>query len=110
MSSLTELILSHVIELAIAVTTPVILLLVRKLVLVIEQKLHVDLAQHQEDYINKLVLQGISYAEEQAHKALKSNGAAPSPEDKKAMAVEYVYDQMKKHNLATTAGALLSKK
>lgn len=110
MSSITELLLSHGIELVVVIVTPVLLVLARKLILLLESKMGIDLAEKQEKFLNDLVLQGIAYAEEQARKALKSGSPAPSPDDKRAMAIEYVYEQMKKNNLAEVAGDLVSKK
>jgi len=84
----------HIIDIVVVIATPLLLLLVRKLVNVLEDKWGWDLQDKHDALIDSWVEKGIAYAQEQAFKALK-DGNDPVPGDaKKVLAVEFIADNL----------------
>lgn len=104
-----QAILSHLLEIVVVVATPLILLLVRKLIQVMEDKTALNLSAEQEQLIDTWVGRGIAFAEEQAHKALKE-GKAPLPGDeKKNAAVDLVAAGLKSTGIVDLGADALAK-
>ena len=82
--------LVQVMELVLIVATPIVLVLGRKALQVLEKKFDIDIEEKQERKVDEVILMGVSYAREQGRKALKA-GKDPIPgEEKKRMALDYI--------------------
>jgi hypothetical protein len=100
--SFGQLVGANVLEIAVVILTPLLVLLVRRLLKLIEDKTKLDIAGHYEVVIDDLVHRGIAYAEQQAKNALKADKPLKS-EDKKSLAVNMVMQQIKNFGLAEMA-------
>lgn len=100
---------ANLLEIVVLVATPIILLLVRKLVQVLEDKLGIDVADKHEALMSQLVMKGIAYAHEQGRKALKEGKPPVAGDEKKIMAVEFVADQLERMGATTFAADKLEK-
>lgn len=104
-----QTIVSHLLEIAVVIATPLILLLVQRLVRLIEDKAKIDVAYRHELMINEWVGKGIAFAHEQGRKALK-DGKDPIPGDeKKNAAVDFIASGLKSTGLVTLGRDALAK-
>lgn len=106
---LWQSIVEHVLELVVLVATPLVLLLVRKLVRVLEDKTKINVAERHESMIDDWVSKGIAYAHEQGRKALKSGRKPPSGEKKKIEAVEFISEALKNTGVVSLGSDALAK-
>lgn len=104
-----QAIVAHIVELVVLVATPIIAVLVRKLVRVLEDKTSIDVAERQEALIDSLVNKGIAYAHEQARKALKDGEEPLDGDTKKNAAVDFVADILENTGVVTIGADALSK-
>lgn len=107
--SFWQLVGSSAVEIAVVVLTPLLVVLVRRLLRLLEDKTNMELAEKHELLVDELVRKGISYAEEQANKALKA-GKPINSDDKKSAAVKMVMDQLEEMNLHRTAAEKIAEK
>lgn len=84
-----QVLLSRVLEIAVVVLTPTLIVLGRALAASMAKKSGIELAERQYALIDELVNKGVSFAHEQGRKALKADKAM-APEDKAAAAVDFV--------------------
>jgi hypothetical protein len=101
-----QLALNHLIELAVAVLTPSLIMLVHKYTQIIADKAGMHLAETQYALLDDLVTKGVHYAQEQSHKALK-DGTLLSAKDKRVSAVKFVTDGVEHLGLTGVATQLV---
>jgi len=90
------------IPLLVAILTPIILMFVKRGLDLFERKADFQVSLDHLYRLEQLVLKGIAYAEEQAHKALKGDEAEPlAGETKLEMAIEFVKTNAKAMGIDT---------
>jgi len=101
--------LAHLLELVVLFATPVVLLLARKALLLIEAKLDVDVDEKYLVLVDVWVSRGIAYAHEQGRKALKAGNPPLASDAKKILAVEFVAEALDKSGLPEIGKDTLAK-
>lgn len=104
-----QAIVAHIVELVVLIATPIIAVLIRKLVRVLEDKTSIDIAERQEALIDGLVNKGIAYAHEQARKALKEGQDPMDGDTKKNAAVDFVAEALTNTGAASLGADALAK-
>lgn len=84
-----QVLLSHLMEMAVVVLTPSLIVLSRAFAASLAKKNHIELAERQYALLDDLVNKGVSFAHEQGRKALNA-GNPLAAEDKAAAAVNFV--------------------
>lgn len=79
-----------IIPVVLAIITPLLYLLARKLIDIFEKKTNIDVSKEHEAMLEKLIGRGIAYAEEQARKATKTDGEVPDGDSKLEMAIDFI--------------------
>jgi hypothetical protein len=102
-------IVAHLLEIVVVVATPLVLLLVRKLIQVLADKVGVEVEERYMVLADEWVGKGIAYAEEQAHKALKEGKEPVKGAEKQIMAVEFIADALEGTGLVNTGKDALAK-
>lgn len=92
-------IVGSVVEIVVVVATPLLLLLARKVVRVVEDKTKISLSDQQEMMLESWVEKGIAYAHEQGRKALKENKKPLKGDEKKIAAVDFIESALKSTGL-----------
>lgn len=98
MSPFWKDLLSNGIEILFLIITPIVLMLAKRLLLIIEDKWNITLNAQQEEQIEEYVKQAIAYVNEQTHKLSKNEHVIPS-ENKRNMAIQYVTEAIKNSRL-----------
>lgn len=91
---LWQSIISELIMVVFALATPVLLVLLTKLVRVARDKWGVDVSAAHEQLIMGVVKQGLAYAEEQSRKALKEGKPPKTGDEKKIEAVRFISSKL----------------
>lgn len=102
-----QLALTHLIEIAITVITPSLIIIARTYAKVLAERNGIELAERQYTLLDDLVNKGVSYAHEQGRKALKADKPLSSTE-KHAAAVEFVNSGLKHLGLVDASKDLLA--
>ena len=91
------------------IAIPVVLALFGALLAYIKKKHGWEMWKEMKEMLDGLIVQGISYADEQAKKALKKAAKPLPPEDKLKTAVDFVATQVEDLGLPQKAGDALAK-
>jgi hypothetical protein len=110
MSDFWKDLLLQTIEIFLVVATPIIILLGRKAIKMLEKKLGVDLEEKQEQQLENMLDQGIAYAREKSRSSLKATDKPLSGDDKKALAVEYVTSAIKESGMVERGAETLERR
>lgn len=95
-----QAIMDYVLQAVVLIVTPVVLLLAKRVVQIVEQKTGLAASAHQLALVDDAVYKGVAYAEEQGRKAFKVNEPIPDGNMKRQMATEFALDMVKNHNAA----------
>jgi len=90
-----QAIVAHLLEIVVVIATPLILILVRKLIQVLEDKTNIDVAEKHEKMLDEWITKGIAYGHEQGRKALKEGKDPVTGDEKKNAAVDFIADGLK---------------
>ena len=104
-----QAILAHLLEIVVVIATPIIIVLVRKLIQVIEKKANVDVAERHEALLDEWITKGIAFGHEQGRKALKEGKDPVSGDEKKNAAVDFVAEGLKNTGLTEMGAEALAK-
>ena len=104
-----QIIVEHVLEIVVVIATPLVLLLVQKLIKVIEDKAGITVAQVHEQMIDEWVTKGIAYGHEQGRKALKAGKDPVTGDEKKNAAVDFIAAGLDNTGLVTMGRDALAK-
>jgi len=104
-----QAIVAHVLEIVVVIATPLILVLIHKLIQVIEAKAKIDVAERHEKMIDEWVTKGIAFAHEQGRKALKEGQDPVSGDEKKNAAVDFIADGIKNTGITQLGADALAK-
>lgn len=88
-------IVAHLVEIVVVFATPLLLLLARKLIQIIEAKTSIQVAEHYELMVDEWVGKGIAYAHEQSRKALKAGTKPLASDEKKVAAVDFIAEGLR---------------
>lgn len=102
-------VMEYVMQTIVLIVTPILLLLAKRVVQIVEQKTGLTATAQQIQLIDDAVYRGVAYAEEQGRKALKLNEDLPPGELKRQMAVEFALDMVKNHKAAELSRDYLMK-
>jgi hypothetical protein len=102
-----QVLLSHVLEMAVVVITPSLIILSRAFAQAMAKKNHIELAERQYALLDELVNKGVSFAHEQGRKALQEGKPLDST-DKKLAAVNFVNDGVNHLGLPGASKELLA--
>ena len=102
-------IVAHLVEIAVVFATPLLLILARKLIQIIEAKTNVQVAEHYEVMVNEWVGRGIAYAHEQSRKALKADSKPLSGDEKKVAAVDFIAEGLRNTGVVSMGSDALAK-
>jgi hypothetical protein len=104
-----QAIVAHLLEIVVVIATPLILVLVSKLVKVIEAKANIDVAERHEVMLDEWITKGIAFGHEQGRKALKEGKDPVSGDEKKNAAVDFIAEGLKNTGLAEMGAEALAK-
>jgi len=104
-----QAIVAHLLEIVVVIATPLILILVRKLIQVIEKKTDIDVAEKHEKMIDEWITKGIAYGHEQGRKALKEGKDPVTGDEKKNAAVDFIAAGLDNTGLVTMGRDALAK-
>jgi len=90
--------LGFLLQTLVLILTPVVLLLVKKLVTAIEKKTGLDVSTRQIELLNQAITDGIALAQEQAHKRLKLDEPPLTSDGKLDIAVKFVVEALRQSN------------
>lgn len=106
--------MAKLLDASITVLVPVVSLFVmwlaHRLIAAFEKKSGVDVPTRWEYQINDWISEGIGYAEEQGHKAIKNNETMLQGPEKVELAASYVMDLVDKYDVKDMAKDALVKK
>lgn len=102
-------VMAYVIEAVVLIATPILLILVKRIVQVIEERTGLSASAQQLELVDSAVYKGIAYAEEQARKALKTDAVAIKGDEKLEMAVDFALKMLKNHDIADMGRDYLTK-
>lgn len=95
-----QAVMDYVFQTVVIIVTPIVLLLAKRVVQIVEQKTGLAASAHQLALVDDAVYKGVAYAEEQGRKAFKVNDPIPDGNMKRQMATEFALDMVKNHNAA----------
>lgn len=104
-----QAIVAHLLEIVVVIATPLILLLVRKLIQVIEDKAKINIAIQHKQMVDEWITKGIAYGHEQGRKALKEGKDPVSGDEKKNAAVDFIASGLDNTGLVTIGRDALAK-
>jgi hypothetical protein len=104
-----QAIVAHLLEIVVVIATPLVLILVRKLIQVIEKKTDIDVAEKHEKMIDEWITKGIAYGHEQGRKALKEGKDPVTGDEKKNAAVDFIAAGLDNTGLVTMGRDALAK-
>ena len=104
-----QAVLANTLELVVLFATPVVLLLARKALILLETKLDVTIDDKYSSQVEHWITLGIAYAHEQGRKALKAGEPPLSSDAKKIAAVEFVVEALDRSGLPEVGRDSLAK-
>lgn len=99
-----QAVVSNLVWVLFALATPILVVLVQKLLSIAKDKWSLDISTSQEELVMNAVRQGIAFAEEQSRKALREGQPARSGDEKKNEAVEFIADKLDTLGVVTWGG------
>lgn len=93
-------VMDYVMQAVVLIVTPIVLLLAKRAIQIVEQKTGLTATQQQLALVDDAVYKGVAYAEEQGRKALKVDEPAVESNMKRQIAAEFALDMIKNHNAA----------
>lgn len=95
-----QAIMDYILQAVVLIATPILLLLAKRIVQIVEQKTDLAASAQQLALVDDAVYKGVAYAEEQGRKAFKVREPIPDGNMKRQMATEFALDMVKNNNAA----------
>lgn len=94
-----KVIVENILPVVIAILTPILLLLVKRLVVYLEEKWEFDMSDQMESALMDVISRAVAYAEEKAMQAVSTGDELPDGPTKLKNALEYAMSEIKRIRL-----------